>query len=68
MGEGREAEMTAERAGRDRGCWESVGPDEVDGLDEDLEAISTATKWLERKDPEPRKDWPGSRKEWSCSS
>jgi hypothetical protein len=53
MGEGREAETTAERGGRDRGCWESVGPDEVGGLEkEDLEAM----KWLERKDPEPRKD------------
>ena len=67
MGEGREAETTAERGGRDRGCWASVGPDEVDGLDEDLEAISRVMKWLERKEPEARKDWPGSRKEWFCS-
>jgi hypothetical protein len=58
MGEGREG------GGSDRGCWESVGPDEVGGLEEDLKAISTAMKWLERKDPEPRKDW---RKEWFCS-
>ena len=49
MGEEREAETTAERGGSDRGCWESAGPDEVAGLDEegrDLEEISTAMKWL----------------------
>jgi hypothetical protein len=38
MGEG-----TAERGGSDRGCWES-GPDEVGGLEEGLEAKSTAMK------------------------
>ena len=32
-----------------------LGPDEVGGLkEEDLEAMTR--KWLERKDPEPRKD------------
>ena len=61
-----EAETTAERGGSDRGWWESVGPDEVVGLEEDLEGISRG-KWLERKDPGARKDWPGSRKEWFCS-
>jgi hypothetical protein len=63
----REAETMAERGGSDRGCWESVGSDEVDGCEVDLEPRSMAMKWFdsfERKDPEPRKNWPGSRKEW----
>jgi len=50
MGEEREAETTAESGGSDRGCLESVEPDEVGGLDEaafrDLEEISTVMKWL----------------------
>jgi hypothetical protein len=63
MGEGREAETTAERGGSDRGWWQSEGPDEVGGLEEGevLEVISMGMEWLERK------DWPGSRKEWFCS-
>jgi hypothetical protein len=45
MGEGREAETTAERGGREGSrMWESVGPDKVGGLDEDLEALSAAMK------------------------
>jgi hypothetical protein len=60
-GEEREAETTAGRGGSDWGGWESVGPEKVGGLKEDLETISTAMKF-ERKDPEPRKHWPGSRK------
>lgn len=35
-----DSETTAERGGRDQGCWESVEPDEVGGPEEeDLEAI-----------------------------
>ena len=44
--DGREAETTAERGGRDRGCWESVGPDKVGGLEEDLLAKAPAYSML----------------------